>query len=83
MSGGMAFFGQGVATLMIGRGLNGYYQFVGQFFDHQRKIGVNFLGIRFFFKNSKGKILASVCAIHKHISIRLVASMNRARCLTL
>ena len=35
MSGGMASFGQGVATLMIGRGLNGYYQFVGQFFDHQ------------------------------------------------
>ena len=35
MSGGMTFFGQGVATLMIGRGLNGYYQFVGQFFDHQ------------------------------------------------
>ena len=30
----MAFFGQGVATLMIGRGLNGYYHFVGQFFDH-------------------------------------------------
>ena len=34
MSGGMASFGQGVATLMIGRGLNGYYQFLGQFFDH-------------------------------------------------
>ena len=49
MSGGMTSFGQGVATLMIGGGLNGYYQFVGQFFDHQRKIGVNFLGIRFFF----------------------------------
>ena len=50
MSGGMTSFGQGVATLMIGGGLNGYYQFVGQFFDHQRKIGVNFLGIRFFFQ---------------------------------
>ena len=35
MSGGMASFGQGVATLMIGGDLNGYYQFVGQFFDHQ------------------------------------------------
>ena len=65
MSGGMASFGQGVATLMIGRGLNGYYQFAGQLC----KIGVNFLGIRFFFKNSKGKILASVCAIHKIIWI--------------
>ena len=65
MSGGMASFGQGVATLMIGRGLNDYYQFAGQLC----KIGVNFLGIRFFFKNSKGKILASVCAIHKIISI--------------
>ena len=31
----MTYFGQGMATLMIGRGLNGYYQFVGQFFDHQ------------------------------------------------
>ena len=41
----MASFGQGVATLMIGRGLNGYYQFAGQLC----KIGVNFLGIRFFF----------------------------------
>ena len=35
MSGGMTSFGQGVATLMIDRGLNGYYQFVGQFFDYQ------------------------------------------------
>ena len=51
MSGDMASFGQGVATLMIGRGLNGYYQFARQLC----KIGVNFLGIRFFFKNSKGK----------------------------
>ena len=69
MSGGMTSFGQGVATLMIGRCLNGYYQFAGQFFDHICKIGVNFLGIRFFFKNSIGKILASVCAIHKIIWI--------------
>ena len=30
----MASFGQGVATLMIGRGLNGYYQFLGQFFGN-------------------------------------------------
>ena len=60
MSGAMASFGQGVATLMIGR---------GQFFDHLCKIGVNFLGFRFFFENSKGKLLASVCAIHKFISI--------------
>ena len=69
MSEGMASFGQGVATLMIGRCLNGYYQFAGQFFDHICKIGVNFLGFRFFFENSKGKLLASVCAIHKLISI--------------
>ena len=55
MSGGMAFFGQGVATLMIGRGLNEYYQFAGQFFDHLCKIGVNFLGIRFFFQKFQGK----------------------------
>ena len=51
MSGGMASFGQGVATLMIGRGLNGYYQFAGQLC----KIGVNFLGIRFFFQKFQGK----------------------------
>ena len=55
MSGGMASFGQGVATLMIGRCLNGYYQFAGQFFDHLCKIGVNFLGIRFFFQKFQGK----------------------------
>ena len=51
----MASFGQGVATLMIGRCLNGYYQFAGQFFDHLCKIGVNFLGIRFFFQKFQGK----------------------------
>ena len=50
MSGGMASFGQGVATLMIGRCLNGYYQFAGQFFDHICKIGVNFFGNQVFFQ---------------------------------
>ena len=50
MSGGMASFGQGVATLMIGRCLNGYFQFAGQFFDHICKIGLIFWESGFFSK---------------------------------